>query len=497
MADRRAWAWLLPAVACAAAVYYPITRNYFFADDFLNLYHIVNDPVLRYLVTPNGGHLLLTRNAIFFLSFQLVGPQPEFFYWSVFLTHLINVILLFRLVQLMTGSAPLASFGAALWGTSPLLEGTLGWYAVYGQVLVATVLLVILGQALRLAEAGRVPGRLMQCGWYALALAAATCFGTGIAVALLLPFVLLLVLPGWPGRSWWRPPLGSLLLALPVLYVALNLLYTRLAGEDVLGRTPWLTLLSDPVGIVLIWTKLIALGLTRLLCGFYFPSWLQPPVWYAVLGVFVAVAIGVTRGAPPPVRRRLAAAALLVLACYGVIAAARAVLVLSIASNLLTEITRYHYVGQLVLALTLCLVLARLGSAVPSWAARALLAAWYGLTLMSYARFAVPIDNHDHARHHTARVLAVQQRVIRSGPPKTPVFITNRSFPPLPFMPTQFPGAAAAFVIFRPVNRTIDGRWIYFVEPDAAVRAAARDGKRTAGLFVAPEDVPGSGGPPP
>src|SRR5262245_19190971 len=176
-------AWLLPAIAMAALTYYPITRNFFFADDFLNLFNIRNDPALTYLVTPNGGHMLLTRNAVFYLTFQLFGASPEGYYWTSFLTHLLNVGLLYRLERLATGDAPLASFGAALWGTSPLNEGTLGWYAVLGQVLVATALLVILGQVHRLSAAHRPPSRAMRCGWYVLALIAATSFGTGIAVA--------------------------------------------------------------------------------------------------------------------------------------------------------------------------------------------------------------------------------------------------------------------------------------------------------------------------
>lgn len=480
-------AWLLPAVAVSAVVYYPITRNYFFADDFLNLYNIVNDQVLQYLVTPNGGHLLLTRNAIFWLSFQLFGAAPEFYYWSVFLAHLLNVCLLFRLVYLMTGSALLASFGAALWGVSPLNEGSLGWYSVYGHVLVATALLLILGQAQRVAAEGRIPGPLMRVWWYVLALAAATCFGTGIAVALLLPFVLLLLFPHWPGRAWWRPPLASLLIVLPVLYIGLNRVYARLAGQDILRETPWLTLVSDPLGISLIWLKLTAIGLTRLVLGFYFPPWIGPPLWYAVLGVFVVAGIAVARMSPAPVRRRMAAIALLVLGCYGIIATARAVLVLAIAPNLVTEIARYHYVGQLLLSVLLCLILARLRSVVPAWAAALLLVGWYGVTLASYVNFAPPIDHHLRAREDTARSFAMIQRFIRRSPKGKPIFVPNRSFLPLPFPPAQFPGWAAAFVIFRPVNHTIDGRPIYFIEQDPDVLEAAARGKRTKGLFVTPE----------
>src|SRR5262249_45664145 len=115
----------LIAVVLAALAYYPITRNYFFAHDFLNIYHLVNDPLVEYLVTPNGGHVLLARNAIFYASWRLFGTDPTPYFWVVFVTHLVNVALAFRVLRALTANALLASFGAALWGTSPLSDGTL------------------------------------------------------------------------------------------------------------------------------------------------------------------------------------------------------------------------------------------------------------------------------------------------------------------------------------------------------------------------------------
>jgi len=488
-------ACLLPAIAVTALTYYPITHNYFFADDFLNLFKIVNDPLLQYLVTPNGGHLLLTRNAIFYLTFRLFGPSPEGFYWCAFLTHLVNVGLLYWLIRRMTSSALLASFGAASWGTSPLSQGSLGWYAVYGHVLVATALLIILLPAQRLAADGRSPSRRLQWGWYALALVAATSFGTGLAIALLLPFVLAILLPHWRGRSWRRPPLVSLLVVLPALYVGLNLLYAHLADDNLLARTPWLALFSDPAGIVGLWLKLICFGLTRLLLGFYFPSWAGAPLWYVVAAAFAAIAVLVARRAPPLIRRQLAACALLTLGCYAIIATARAVLVIAISPRLVTELLRYHYVAQLLLALLVCIVLARFGPLLPATAKLLLLIGWYALTLLSYARFAPAIDHHDTARAGTALAMATIQRSIVTAPGGQPIFIANRGFAQLPFDPAQFPGWAAVFTIFHPVNHTIDGRRIFFVEPAPEVLAAAKRGKRTAPLLISPEQVKAKRGP--
>ncbi|HJW68939.1 MAG TPA: hypothetical protein VJ829_06245 [Candidatus Binatia bacterium] len=131
-------------VLLAAAVYFPITRSYFFADDFVCLASIRNDGFLRFVLRPFGGHELIVRNLVFYGSARLFGLRADLFFWTVLLTHLLNVWLFFRVLRNLTASGMLASVGAAFWGTSPVLVGTLGWYSVYGQVLVATALLVVL-----------------------------------------------------------------------------------------------------------------------------------------------------------------------------------------------------------------------------------------------------------------------------------------------------------------------------------------------------------------
>src|SRR5262245_10757498 len=231
--------WLVvPPLVFAAVVYFPITRHYFYLDDFLNLYHIVNDPVLQYLVRENGGHVLLTRNALFYLTFLAVGPAPELFYWSAFLTHLVNVALLFLVIRRLTDRAGLASFGAALWGSSPLHEGTLGWYSVFGHALVGTTLLIVLAQAARLARCGRPPSRRTRILWIALTLVGATSFGTGVALGMALPFALYLLLPPSAGR---RPPLLSLLVLVPLVYVGLTRWHESLSG----ARAPVRAIVSN------------------------------------------------------------------------------------------------------------------------------------------------------------------------------------------------------------------------------------------------------------
>src|SRR5207253_4732554 len=173
-------------LAVAAIAFEPIVGNYFFADDFWGLYRIVNDPLWRFLLEPEGGHLYFVRNAMFYVSYQLFGDKPQYYFGAVLLTHLLNVFLLFQLIRRVADSPRLACFGASLWGASPVNEGALGWYAVYGQVLATTF---VIGAVLLLAgrpRAGPLESRTLAACW-GLLLAASASFGVGIAVALVFP----------------------------------------------------------------------------------------------------------------------------------------------------------------------------------------------------------------------------------------------------------------------------------------------------------------------
>lgn len=317
------YVWALPPVVLATLAYHPIQQSYFFADDFLNLYWIADRPLFQYLITPHGGHLLLTRNSVFYLTHWLFGLQPEYYYASAFFTHLVNVCLLFAVLRRVSGNSFLASFGAALWGTSPLHEGTLGWYSVYGHVLATTALLVILFQAQGLALAGRYPSQRRQILWLMLAFASATCFGTGLATALVLPWALLLLFPDWPGRAWWKPPLWILVVLLVVLYAASTWPFIPQPDDSVVTRAAWSALLT-PIVILQTFARILAYGCTQLCVGLWGSVVSQPFLFYASFMVFALAVFWVYLTSPGPARRWLALCSLLTVSCYGSIAVARA-----------------------------------------------------------------------------------------------------------------------------------------------------------------------------
>jgi hypothetical protein len=470
----------VPAVAFAAVVYFPITRCYFYVDDFINLFHIVNDDLWQYLVRENGGHILLTRNTLFYLTFALAGPTPEVFFWCALITHLINVLLLFVVVLRLTGRPGLASFGAAFWGISPLNAGALDWYSVYGHVVVATATLIVLAQASGCVATGRPPSPRMRRGWYVLALMAATSFGTGVGIAMALPFILWLLLT----PIVRRPPLASLVVVVPALYVALMRLFEYSSHTQAPVRMIVRTVFSTLPAMWTMFTRVSGFGIAEWATGFVLPTPTPPHGWTMSLLIATVVALITAVIAPPRVRRQLAAAALVTIAAYGTIALGRGALMETAADELVQGLTRYHYVAPIGLTITLCLVLAQLGRFVDRRLGLAALAAWYVIAVISFNRSSFVIDEHQLERRQTEAVLASIRAAIDAQPPGTTVRLENASFPPFPLQ-TFVPGWAAAFTMFYPDN-VVDGRRVEFVEDAAYIVDAYKHGHRIGRVLVSP-----------
>src|SRR5262249_52976128 len=87
---------LVVPLALSAWVYFPIAPASFWADAFVCLASIPTDGFLRFVLRPFGAHNLLLRNLVFSLSYRLFGLRAELYFWTVLLTHLLNVFLLFR-----------------------------------------------------------------------------------------------------------------------------------------------------------------------------------------------------------------------------------------------------------------------------------------------------------------------------------------------------------------------------------------------------------------
>ena len=491
---------LLLPLALSAYVYHPITAGYFYADDFLNLYRIVNADLLDYLLRPHGGHLLFARNALFYLFFQAFGMHAGLYLWAVLITHLVNVALLFGVIDRLTDSAPLAAFGAALWGASPLHAEALVWYSVYGQVVVGTILLLILFQAAGVARRSRPLTRVDMVLWPVLLVLGCTCFGIGIGVAIVAPAVLFLLLPRSPRAAWLCVGLAVIALALPVLYRAALALHAVLFGassEVFMSQMLSAGLRSERVVTML--GLLFSAGVAVLLPGLAALARAHPdlPAYAAVL--FGLLVIATLVRSPAETRRAILALLLLSAASYGLIAVGRSGFFEPEKMAAAAAQSRYHYVATAPLVAVLCLMLGRLGEVVraPDGVKYAALAVFAAVMLVSAAAARPFISLHPTSRAEVERVGSAVTSAVSASAPAAAVYIRNQTFHSvgnlLVLDPASFPGWAAVFTFLFPSN-VVDGRRVYFVVDDPAVRAAAGSGKRSAGLLVPPADADGRGG---
>jgi hypothetical protein len=483
---------LLP-LALAAIVYAPVTRHYFFADDFLHLYRLANQPLVESIVEPFAGHLYLVRNAVFALLHSLFDVDPRGYFAAMLVTHLANVWLLYGVILVFTGSGLLACAGAALWGTAPVLAGVLGWYAVHGAALVATALLLFLRDLGRHARDGRGPGPGRIALWFLLLLAAATCWGTGIAVALVAPVVAWIVLPATPAARRAVVVLAALWVAVPLLYLADHWLWMRVYG----GRTGIGFVLDQwrqPLAPAEMLLGLVGHGIAALHLGFLWPSGDAPSVaWWTAVGAYAASVVGVLVAGSAPCRRAVLALLLSVAATYGAIAAGRGNLYVLSGPTATPFSTggnaRYHYLGTMLLVVITCV-------AASAAASRPRLPAWVGWTLVGTLLAALAIvpfrrdwrmDDWSTQRRETAAVLGAIRQAALAQPPGSDVRIQNQPFAPVGMLvtPADFPGWAAAFVIFFP-DDTVEGRRVHFVVSTPEELGAARDSRRMADLLVAP-----------
>ena len=490
---------VLVALALSAWVYYPITRTFFFADDFVHLTEITNESTLVFLLRPFGGQPFLVRNLVFLGTYGLFGTNPVGFMWTVLLAHLLNVWLFFAFVRALGRSAWLACVGAVLFGTSPIAVGTLNWYAAFGHVLVGTVLLLVLNGVARVAVAGGPIPTRAAVTWYALLLVGCTCYGTGLGMTAAFPAALVLLLPA----AWWQRGVRLAFLALPAvmlgLYFGLRRLYTLvgvLPIEDLIQQAmAWSGFGNAPM---LLANLLGYSGATTVLGFWSRAAYPTRASWVALVTLAVGIGFALARGTWAT-RRQVVAMVALWVGGYVVVAIGRANIyaAFKIPPAAAASIGRYHYAGTIPLVAVVCIVLHEIGRlpglrAVPrGLAAAAILAVWVAGYLGGNFTIDERRKNHDYFVTTLNEIMAAAA----AAPGSDPVYLENGASPGYilgPMIPDRFfPGRAALFLITHPGAR-LDGRELRFIERDPMIVEWYRHPVVTVlgRLLVAPGDVP-------
>ena len=255
----------------------------------------------------------MTTYVIFYLTDLLFGANPLPYFVGVLALHLLNTMLLFAVIRRLSGSDLAACVGAALWGVCPTHEGSLGWYSVFGHVVLATTVLWLLYD-LAGVERNGPPGWATRIRWVILILVGATSFGVGLATGLVFPLVAWLMMPPIRERRAVVVQFVVVALFIPVLYVFLHRLFQ---GPKIAVEIPFEIAVQNLVRqfgslLVTLTARLAARGIATTLVSTLHPTVRFPsPLADAAVALFlIGCVLTFSAGAVRTRRHLLAALAL-------------------------------------------------------------------------------------------------------------------------------------------------------------------------------------------
>jgi F0F1-type ATP synthase membrane subunit c/vacuolar-type H+-ATPase subunit K len=476
---------LVPLVA-TLVLWAPIRDNYFIGDDFDHLYDAATLPLQRHLLQLWSGHLCIVPNAVLAALFRMFGPDARPYFTLVLVTHAVNVVLLERVVRRLTSDALIACFGATLWGTCPALRGALGWYSVYGQVLLTAMVFGVLASLARVRLARGEVSTGTAAAWGAVLAAGGATFGTGLGVAAAAPVVAVLALPRVQRRHRSIAVLALVVLATFAIYA----LVRAEAPPSPIGlESPSLRAMIETVPAAIAFqSRLIAIGSDLLWLRFLGKdAAANAAMAWLARAAFAGVVLGAWLFSPRDARRLLLALAVLVVAAYGAVALGRTEMLQRYAVPLSVAAAwwRYHYLPLALLAVLACAALAALGARAPIMrrVSNAMIVLWFAARLTVLATSPLPIDHHPDARAAAEAARSHIEAAVAAAPAGRTVLIQNRRFQPVAAIPGYFPGLAGFFVVYFPENE-VHGRPVRFVvSPDEWTKAQSRGG-RLAALVV-------------
>jgi len=480
---------LLP-VAAAAAAHWRTIGAYFFEDDFLHLYDLRNGGLVEFLLTPHGGHMYVARNVAYAVLDALFGLDARYYLGTMYLTHLLNAYLFYRVLLVQGGSVAVACLTATVWASSFGVRGVVGWFAAYGHVLAATMILLAL---LRLSQRARADSAALPWTELVLLVVASMSFGVGLGAAMLGWVLAWLLLPAGR-RARGAAVLGAAAVLVPLLYWGTQSAYAALTQLPVPRSSP-AVIWGYRTAVVELFGWLPAYGLRFLLAP---PGMVISEAALQAVAVTAAVWVGTSVAIlDSPLRRAVAAWLVVGAAAYATVSLGRGPLAYALGEGpqWFAQHDRFQYVGMMALAAalgltlnafrrtgnagyTLALVLA--GGAATVLVAQAVRAGQYSARYGGGARREVlraraAIESE--VAKASAGVACLENRPFRS--------IGNAQLGDFRY----FPGWAALFVLLFP-DDVVDGKEVRFVERDPAVRqfTAERKGHRIAGLLLSPHE---------
>jgi hypothetical protein len=357
---------------------------------------------------------------------------------------------------------------------------------VYGQVLLATIVLGVLASLGRVLETGTPlsPGR--AAAWAVALGLGSTCFGMGLGLAAVFPIATALTLPR--EQLPWRSA-GVLVLGAAAALGAYQLFRSCSMGawdQEIFSVG---ALVRARATALVLFGHLVAFGTTTLLLGFLGLDRGYPDAIASATVVTGAAAVLAALSSASASRRRvLLALALLAVAAYGSVVLGRAnlfaVLGMSLSSVVSTS-PRYQYLPVALLAAFLSTAVATLaarGQTVRR-AVRAGAVLWTASRVVLLATDPLTIEHWAQERADCAAFVKMVRDTVAATPPGQVALIENRPFGPKRGLPDALIGSVGAFVIFFP-DDTVDGRTVRFGVDAHDWELAQKKGGRVAALVV-------------
>lgn len=501
---------VITAMIFSALVHSSILRNFFFYDDYLHLYDAANRGFIKFIILPHGGHLYLVRNVIFYAFYKLFGFHTEIYFISVLLTHMLNVLLLFNILKNFTDNSYIAFSGASLWGINPINQGTLAWYSAYGHALAGTFFLWILYDISRINCRRIEITKTTVVRWMIILFACATCFGTGIALATTFPIVAWLLLYNEEKRKTVTKAMIFIVIIISVIWFFLNHQYKGINLESlVVANTPQdnsINALFDPFSwgkIVIMLCELIAYSISSTLLGpFYTIINIDnfKPVCYFISFFFLFLVVWTYLKGSTKLRYRLLSFLVLLISIYGFISLGRAVYYFHLGHAIEKAILispRWYYIGTMLVTIILCLLLERYPLRQLSKMKYIKILPFILLAIMivpaiqiAYSSIIFRASQIQHLEYDMV-LSEINRKIERQGAGQN-VYIPNYRLKNI-FVPSEFknfPGAAALYIMSYPEN-IVNGRRVYFVEPDHDIVTNLRKQKsiRISGVLVKPDEI--------
>lgn len=482
---------LLVLLGFTAAVYAPLTRVYFVADDFSNLDTIINRGAFYFIVDPFAGHMGFARNTEFYLLFAAFGAKAEPYGWLALVTHLLNVVLFFRIARNLTSSLSLAAFGTALWATSPMLAGVLGWFSAYGHSVSVTTALFLIDRTLHLPrEMEKLPPRTIVI-WAVLLIVGGTWFSTGVGALVAWPLVLALMIEPPLRRSDVIAAFVPVALVFFCIYYSwywLFFSFEPMRMDEQIFREMQFKAFTPIFSMA---AFLFAAGASGLLQSFWALAPGDPATNWWVVAAYVAILVAGFVSADARDRRRMVALFVLSAAVYGLTAVGRANVYLAngFPPSESARQVRYHYFATFPLALVLVLALKQGLRKVPSELPVAAVVGWAALTALFATTTEWQIRDNQSCRKYVDTTMREIDASIDSHPAGSDVYLANRD---VPLFCTgvmgydRVPGTAGIFAMFYPED-TVRGRHVRFIDEKGHFFKNPKN-KRFSTLLVPPDE---------